>query len=151
MNCRTKPTSVSSSLTTTQPAWPSGQPESLSIPRMFAPRAHRIRAGLNLHSRWPTTAVSTRSVLFISEFRHRRLQNEGGPVSTAIPQRIQSGMQERAYNLGRRQPDVGFTSLERRTEELDLYLAWSGYTTEYTTSAEYPSFRAHSRAEPSIE
>ena len=39
----------------------------------------------------------------------------------------------------------------RRTEELDFYMDWSGYTTGYTTSAEYPSNRAHSRAGPPVE
>jgi hypothetical protein len=46
---------------------------------------------------------------------------------------------------------LGFTLVRRRTDEPDLCMNWSGYTTEYTTSAEYPSNRAHSPAGPSIE
>jgi hypothetical protein len=40
---------------------------------------------------------------------------------------------------------MGVTSARRRTDELDLYMDWSGYTTEYTTSAEHPSNRAHTQ------
>jgi hypothetical protein len=67
------------------------------------------------------------------------------------PQRVQFALQKMTYNLSGRQTDLGYTSEGRRTKELDLYLAWSGYTTGYTTSAEYPSFRAHSRAGPAVE
>jgi hypothetical protein len=41
---------------------------------------------------------------------------------------------------------LGVISARRRTDELDLYMDWSEYTTGYTTSAEYPLIGAHSRA-----
>jgi len=85
-----------------------------------------------------------------SEFRHRRLQNDAGSTAPRIPQMgpIRSAEEDvQSAETTRR----GFTSLGRRKDELSFYMDWSRYPTGYTTSAEYPSIRAHSRAGPAVE
>ncbi len=68
-----------------------------------------------------------------------------------LPKGCNSLLQKMTYNLSGGKPDVGFTAVGRRTEERELYMDWSEYTTGYTTSAEYPLIRAHSRAGPVVE
>ena len=58
---------------------------------------------------------------------------------------VQFALQKMTYNLTG--GNHGFTSVGRRMEELDLDMYLSGYT----TSAEYPSNRAHNRAGPPVE
>jgi hypothetical protein len=78
-------------------------------------------------------------------------QNEAGWMGCEFPKRSNSLLQKTTYDLSGGQPDHGFYLGRRRMEELDLSVDWSGYTTGYKTSAEYPSIRAHCRAGPSIE
>ena len=87
-----------------------------------------------------------------SEFRHRLLPKScRAGQRRELPKKFNSPCRRGRTIISGGQPDVGFTSVGQRTEELDSYMDRSGYTTGYTTSAEYPSNRAHNRAGPPVE
>ena len=138
----------------------SGQSEIPGIAALHRTGSATVRAVLDLHhaiSRDRSNSEVVISFFFrteggqvFSEFRHGRLQMIR-PNSTSISQKGASPLAEKTYNQERRKPDVRLTSIGRRTDELDLYMDWSGYPTGCTTSAEYLSNRAHSRAGPTVE
>ena len=97
----------------------------------------------------PAVATSTASVLAFRSLG--RLGRYSRIFATGVFAMMRAGQPPR---IPRRVPlaslVVDFSSVAWLIDELDD-MDWSGYTTEYTTSAEYPSIRAHSRAGPTVE